>query len=137
MRSKNSLPPLWLSLAAASLVLIPALTVRAQSTEAKADSTVTGKSVQAKTAVNAPQPVDRAKAYFHAAMANMYEEEAVTTGQPEFVTHAIEEYKDALNADPDSAAVERRAGRPLLPHRPHARGRSHRARAAQDRPERH
>ena len=68
------------------------------------------------------QTPDRAKSYFHAAMADIYEEEAATSGRPEYVTHAIEEYKDALNADPGSAAVERCAGRSLLSHRPGARG---------------
>src|SRR5580698_11561089 len=47
----------------------------------------------------------RAKAYLHAALADIYEEEAVNSGQTEYVTHAIEEYKDALNADPGSARL--------------------------------
>jgi tetratricopeptide (TPR) repeat protein len=51
------------------------------------------------SAVQAP---DRAQAYYHLALANTYEEEAVTQGRPEFVTRAIEEYKLALNADPSS-----------------------------------
>ena len=51
------------------------------------------------------QSSNRAKAYFHAAMADIYEEEAVNSGQPEYVTHAIEEYKAALNADPNSAEL--------------------------------
>lgn len=51
------------------------------------------------------QSSNRAKAYFHAALADIYEEEAVNSGQPEFITHAIEEYKDALNADPGSAQL--------------------------------
>jgi tetratricopeptide (TPR) repeat protein len=47
----------------------------------------------------------RAKAYLHAALADIYEEEAVNSGQAEYVTHAIEEYKDALNADPGSTEL--------------------------------
>lgn len=35
-------------------------------------------------------------------MAGIYEDEAMNTGKPEFVEHAIEEYKAALDADPDS-----------------------------------
>jgi tetratricopeptide (TPR) repeat protein len=35
-------------------------------------------------------------------LANVYEEEAVNSGRPEYVTFAIEEYKKALNADPGS-----------------------------------
>jgi tetratricopeptide (TPR) repeat protein len=44
----------------------------------------------------------RAQAYFHAAMAGAYEDEAMNTGRPEYVQHAIEEYKAAINADPSS-----------------------------------
>jgi len=51
------------------------------------------------------QASSRAKAYYHASLADIYEEEAVNSGQPEYVTHAIEEYKDALNADPGSAQL--------------------------------
>ncbi len=51
------------------------------------------------------QSSSRAKAYYHAALADIYEEEAVNSGQPEYITHAIEEYKDALNADPGSAQL--------------------------------
>ena len=54
---------------------------------------------KADAAVEAP---DRAQAYYHLALANTYEEEAVTQGRPELVTRAIEEYKLALNADPAS-----------------------------------
>jgi len=51
------------------------------------------------------QSSNRAKAYYHAALADIYEEQAVNSGQPEYITHAIEEYKDALNADPGSAEL--------------------------------
>jgi tetratricopeptide (TPR) repeat protein len=44
----------------------------------------------------------RSLAYFHAAMAGMYEDEAMNTGRPEYVQHAVEEYKAAINADPSS-----------------------------------
>ncbi len=36
------------------------------------------------------------------ALAGIYEDEALATDRPEYVTRAIEEYKTALNADPDS-----------------------------------
>ena len=48
---------------------------------------------------------NRAKAYYHSALADIYEEEAVNSGQPEYITHAIEEYKEALDADPGSAEL--------------------------------
>jgi tetratricopeptide (TPR) repeat protein len=48
------------------------------------------------------QPGDRASAYYHYALAHSYEEMATTYGRPDYATRAIEEYKLALNADPDS-----------------------------------
>jgi tetratricopeptide (TPR) repeat protein len=54
------------------------------------------------SANSAVPPPDRAQAYYHFALANGYEEEAVTEGRPELVNKAIEEYKYALNADPAS-----------------------------------
>ncbi len=97
MRLNHSLPSLWLSLAASSLVSLPALSTYAQSApKPEADK-------PAATATANPAVVpDRSQAYFHASMANLYEEEAVNSGRPEFVQHAIEEYKAAINADPGS-----------------------------------
>ena len=48
------------------------------------------------------QQGDRASAYYHYALAHSYEEMATTYGRPDYATRAIEEYKLALNADPDS-----------------------------------
>ena len=45
---------------------------------------------------------DRAQAYYHLALAERYEEDAVSAGPAGVVTQAIEEYKLALNADPGS-----------------------------------
>jgi tetratricopeptide (TPR) repeat protein len=45
---------------------------------------------------------DTASAYYHYMMAHQYEEMATTFGRSEYATHAIEEYKMALNADPQS-----------------------------------
>jgi tetratricopeptide (TPR) repeat protein len=61
-------------------------------------------SAGAKPGESAPQP-NRASSYYHAALADMYEEQAVNSGRPEFVQHAIEEYKAAINADPGSAEL--------------------------------
>ena len=44
----------------------------------------------------------RAQAYYHMALASAYAEDAVALGRPELVTQAIEEYKLALDADPNS-----------------------------------
>lgn len=55
-----------------------------------------------KSAAAAAQQPDRASAYYHYALAHMYEEMATTYGRPEYATRSIEEYKLALNADPES-----------------------------------
>lgn len=106
MSSKQNLPSVWLSIAAASFILLSPLSGSAQSTSKRspAAESTSGVSTAAPSDSSTPEPA-RAKAYFHAAMADVYEEEAVTTGRTEYVTHAIEEYKDALNADPDSAEL--------------------------------
>ncbi len=44
---------------------------------------------------------DRSAAYYHFGLAHMYEEMATNYGRPEYATRAIEEYKLALNADPE------------------------------------
>jgi tetratricopeptide (TPR) repeat protein len=49
-----------------------------------------------------PQEPDRATAYYHFGLAHMYEDMATNYGRPEYATRAIEEYKLALNADPNS-----------------------------------
>jgi tetratricopeptide (TPR) repeat protein len=58
----------------------------------------------------APAPatgeVDRANAYYHDGLAHLYEELAVNNGRPDYAAQAIEEYKLALNADPDSTYLE-------------------------------
>ena len=45
---------------------------------------------------------DRAAAYYHYALAHMYEELATVYGRSEFVSKAIDEYRAALAADPSS-----------------------------------
>jgi tetratricopeptide (TPR) repeat protein len=58
----------------------------------------------AKTAApaSASQNPDRAAAYYHFGLAHMYEDMATNYGRPEYATRAIEEYKLALDADPNS-----------------------------------
>ncbi len=49
---------------------------------------------------------DRASSYYHAGLAHLYEDMAVNAGRPDYATQAVEEYKLALNADPDSAGLQ-------------------------------
>jgi tetratricopeptide (TPR) repeat protein len=111
---------MWLLAAAASLVLLPAVHAHGQAepgvlpesaAPAKAPASGTEKTgpTAAPNAATANAPAataaERAQAYYHLALANAYEEDAVTLGRPELVTQAIEEYKLALNADPGSSQL--------------------------------
>ncbi len=115
MNLKTRSLPSWLKIAAASLVLLPAVPVCAQNAPAV---TTPAKPAPARPALPAPAPspasaktapaatpaqaADRSQAYLHVALASIYEDNAVSQGKPENVNRAIEEYKLALNADPDS-----------------------------------
>ncbi len=104
MRSIRNQTVTWLFFAAASSLLLTA--VHAQTAATKAVSTAPPPVAPAGTIPPAnPQAPDRSKAYFHDAMAAIYEDDAVDSGKPEYVAHAIEEYKSALNADPNSPAL--------------------------------
>ena len=52
-----------------------------------------------------PAP-DRSTAYYHAALADSYEDMATNYGRQEFFSKAIEEYKIAINADPNSSGLQ-------------------------------
>jgi tetratricopeptide (TPR) repeat protein len=123
-----SLSP-WLSIAAVSLALLPAVPARAQTAPvnpapataapatpapapAPPETSAPPAAAPAQAAPAKPSPdsaaapvPDRSQAYYHLALANTYEEEAMNSGRSEFVTRAIEEYKLALNADPASAQL--------------------------------
>ena len=51
-------------------------------------------------------PPDRSMAYYHDGLAHLYEELAVNNGRPDYAAQAIEEYKLALNADPNSQYLQ-------------------------------
>ena len=50
----------------------------------------------------APRKADRAAAYYHYAMAHMYEEQVAMYGRSDLANKAIEEYRQAIDADPTS-----------------------------------
>jgi tetratricopeptide (TPR) repeat protein len=104
MRIRTLAPSLWLSFAA-SVLAAPVLHAQAQSAPATPPSSSSA-APDTKPAVRppnaaAPAPA-RAQSYYHAALAEIYEEQAIATGRPEFMRHAVEEYKTALSADPTS-----------------------------------
>ncbi len=51
-------------------------------------------------------PVDHASSYYHYGLARMYEDQAVSNGRQDLATQAIEQYKLALDADPDSRILQ-------------------------------
>ena len=62
-----------------------------------------------KTRPKPPDPnatPDRSSAYYHDGLAHMYEELAIANGRPDYAAQAVEEYKLALNADPDSQFLQ-------------------------------
>jgi len=56
----------------------------------------------AQTSDSAPKKVDKAAAYYHFTMAHMYEEEMAAYGRSDLVNKAIDEYRQAIAADPTS-----------------------------------
>jgi tetratricopeptide (TPR) repeat protein len=99
MRSKHFPEPTRLLIAAA-LFALPATAVFAQSASAAAPAVAAQP-----TAALSPASSDRARAYYHAALAGIYEEQAVNTGESSFISQSIDQYKNALDADPGSAEL--------------------------------
>jgi tetratricopeptide (TPR) repeat protein len=50
----------------------------------------------------APRKTDKAAAYYHYALAHMYEEQVAVYGRSDLANKAIEEYRAAIDADPTS-----------------------------------
>lgn len=101
------MPTTSLVFSAALLLLPMAVTAHAQKEpgavpETAAPSSQPASSSTRSSAPAATQEPNRAQAYYHTALAGMYEDDAVSEGHPDEVTRAIEEYKLALDADPNS-----------------------------------
>jgi tetratricopeptide (TPR) repeat protein len=74
----------------------------AQNASSDAASTPAAGSPATSSSANKKAP-DRAAAYYHFALAHMYEEQVTTYGRSELANKAIEEYRAAIDADPTSA----------------------------------
>jgi len=87
--------------------VMPAARAQTSTSPAPSASEVSIAPVPAKPAAPAASTAttDRATAYYHAALAHTYEDMAINYGRQEFVTRAVEEYKLALNADPNSGEL--------------------------------
>ncbi|MGO8758827.1 MAG: tetratricopeptide repeat protein [Terracidiphilus sp.] len=86
----------------------PALAPVAAPVPALGSPAQTAKS-DAPPAKSAPAPAavepNRAQAYYHLGLASIYEDEAITEGRSDEMNQAIEQYKLALNADPNSPQI--------------------------------
>src|SRR5271165_6597757 len=69
-----------------------------QSTQTSADS----KQPETTAPQSSPRKVDRSAAYYHYALAHMYEEQVTVYGRSDLANKAIEEYRQAIEADPSS-----------------------------------
>lgn len=65
-----------------------------------------GQSTATTTAPAATTQPDHASSYYHFGLAKIYEDQAVQSGRQDLATQAIEQYKLALEADPDSSALQ-------------------------------
>jgi tetratricopeptide (TPR) repeat protein len=81
----------------------PSTAAPAQTAPPKTPAVDTG-TTPASPATATTEP-NRAQAYYHLALAGVYEDDAISDGRTDEVNKAIEEYKLALNADPNSAEL--------------------------------
>lgn len=88
-------------LAAASLLLLPSASLSAQAATAAA-APPAQPPVSTGSPDSSSQPPNRALAYYHEALADIYADDAINEGHPDSITRAIEEYKLALDNDPSS-----------------------------------
>jgi tetratricopeptide (TPR) repeat protein len=68
-------------------------------------------SAQAPAAAKTPAPAtatapDRSSSYYHYGLARLYEDMAVNAGRSDYATQAVEQYKLALDADPNSRLLQ-------------------------------
>src|SRR5712691_5047739 len=82
---------------------LPAVAAAQQTPSSTAEpKTSDSKSSQSKSPQASPRKLDRAAAYYHYAVAHMYEEQVTVYGRSELANKAIEEYRLAIEADPSS-----------------------------------
>jgi tetratricopeptide (TPR) repeat protein len=87
------------------LILIISVAAAAALGQASKSQTSPSSSTESKPSDSkpaAPRKVDRAAAYYHYALAHMYEEQVTMYGRSEAASKAIEQYRLAIEADPSS-----------------------------------
>ena len=75
---------------------------KAQASPSKTTTATPEKSAQTPQTAAQPGKPDHAASYYHFALAHMYEEMMAMYGRSDYATKAIEEYRLAIQADPDS-----------------------------------
>ncbi len=89
--------------------LIPAaaLLFAAHTMVAQAPAATKPSASGAATKPSSPAAVpDRASSYYHYGLARLYEDMAVNAGRSDYATQAVEQYKLALDADPNSRLLQ-------------------------------
>ncbi|MEO6981709.1 MAG: tetratricopeptide repeat protein [Edaphobacter sp.] len=92
----------------AAALLLAAQTMAAQPPSAahepaEYESAVHDTSAASQSATQIP---DHASSYYHYGLAHLYEDMAVSAGRSDYATQAVEEYKLALSADPNSRLLQ-------------------------------
>jgi tetratricopeptide (TPR) repeat protein len=82
-------------------LMISAVAAAAAGQTSSAPSTESATS-NGKPSQSQPHKIDRAAAYYHYALAHMYEEQVTVYGRSDLATKAIQEYRLAIEADPSS-----------------------------------
>ena len=84
------------TLAVGCVLILPTTMAQAQSQVQSAQTSTPTATTQ----------TDHASSYYHYGLAKIYENQAVANGRQDLATQAIEQYKLALEADPDSQTLE-------------------------------
>ncbi len=80
------------------MISVAAAVAAGQTTQSSTDS----KQSDANAPQSSPRKVDKSAAYYHYALAHMYEEQVTVYGRSDLANKAIEEYRQAIEADPSS-----------------------------------
>ncbi len=85
------------------MIFLAAAAANSQTTQASpSDSAPDAKVSASVPTVSSPHKLDRSVAYYHYALAHMYEEQVTIYGRSDLATKAIQEYRLAIDADPSS-----------------------------------
>jgi tetratricopeptide (TPR) repeat protein len=86
----------------AFLILAVAAAAQSDSSPATPEAKPANSAAAPNAAASSPHKIDRAAAYYHYALAHMYEEQITIYGRSELANKAMEEYRLAIEADPSS-----------------------------------